>query len=172
MGGFETGERTVDDTYTNENDMVPCRLRVKGAFGVRGGIKQVCTMLDLSINITFGDELAFKCAECPDPKRRDELLEQLKDAPDCACCGKNMASETVTQDVVLVPGEPPVTAGSQLCRSCYNGVALLQESEEERAWQREYEQLERDYKDGKIPYSMLVDAKEQHEGGLPGKDAR
>jgi hypothetical protein len=119
-------------------------------------------MLNQSINITFGDELVFKCAECPDPAKRSALLELCKDAPDCTLCGKNVAAKEVPHDVVLYPGEPVIKSGARLCFSCYAGVDFTYKQQTAEQWQKGYEKMEQDYADGKIPYSMLVDAKEKY----------
>ncbi len=158
----------MHDDYTNENDMVPCRLRVKGTFFVKNGVKQQCTMLNRTINITFGDDLSFKCGECPDPAKRDELLAQYKDVPECGYCGKNIATKEVPRDIVLFPNEPTIKAGVRLCISCYEGVKFQYEEEAYEQWKAEYDKLEQEYKDGKIPYSMLVEAKEKYEAEHPG----
>jgi hypothetical protein len=42
-------------------------------------------------------------------------------------------------------------------------VDLTYKQQAYEQWREGYEKMEQDYKDGKIPYSMLVDAKEKYE---------
>ncbi len=100
------------------------------------------------------------------------MLELYKDQLDCAYCSKNMATREVPRDVTLLPGESIIKAGKQLCISCYAGIEHQYEQEIYKSWQEEYRQLERDYKDGKIPYSTLVESKQKYEAEHPGTTTR
>ncbi|MFX0098611.1 MAG: hypothetical protein ACFFCS_03450 [Candidatus Hodarchaeota archaeon] len=151
------------------NRDVECRLRINGAFGLRCGNKQVCLMTGQTMNTTFNDhadDQVFDCKNCPDPKERGVLLEFYKDNPDCDQCKINMATKDAPKEEVPRYYDLPSKETYDFCISCYAGVEYERLGRKADKFQEQLKQMEQDYKDGKIPYSAIVDFKEKAEKDL------
>jgi hypothetical protein len=113
-------------------NLIPCRLRVEGTWGLLCGMAHHCLMLNRTMNVqfldsAFFDQQYFRCEECPNPETREELLELVEDFPDCFDCidrssvsfnRKNIGTKKVTRKIKQVDGVV-TTEEVFLCLSCY-----------------------------------------------------
>lgn len=147
------------------NEGVVCRLRIQGSFGVRNGIKQHCMMLDKRMNVTImesnAEESIFHCKSCPNSAKRDEMIEEYKNAPDCKSCGINIATERVPEDIEIFGGMEKFEEGDLLCMSCFSNVKMEIINKSQQNLERELQELEEKYQRGKIPYSEIISFKEK-----------
>ncbi|MHA1681907.1 MAG: hypothetical protein ACTSUE_13290 [Promethearchaeota archaeon] len=143
------------------NEDIECRLRVQGAFGLRNGIKQHCMMLNKTMNVTMMDINAednmFSCKDCPDPTKRDIMLEEYKDVPTCQSCSVNIGTKIVPEYVELFGGSETYKEGDHLCISCYANVEQEFMNRDRKVHMKKLEELKEQYKRGEIPYSMILD---------------
>ena len=148
------------------NADVECRLRINGAFGLRGGNMQVCLMTGQKWNTTIdnnSEDQVFDCLKCPDPAKRSELLEAYKGKPDCDECKVNLATKDAPKEDIPEYYKQLSKDTYDLCISCYAGVEIGRLGKKADKLQEQLQQMEKDYQDGKISYSEIVDFKEKIE---------
>ena len=166
----QEGRNIGQEQHGTPNIDVNCRLRVSGIFGVRSGEKQHCLMLNRTMNVTFQETKEsgsfFNCKECTDPQKRDDRLEfyREQEQPDCAMCGKNMATRKITKDYKdYRPPHQVFQAGSMVCISCVKNVEYQMIQEQQQVLEEKLREVEQDYADGKIPYVEVLDLKREIE---------
>ena len=115
------------NTFLLPNQQIKCRLRIKGTWGFLCGVQQHCLMLNKHMNVMFlqGNDILdfFDCNECPNPKKRDEILEFYKDQPNCLFCKENLATKKkkIKQFIQGRPITEYTEKEFNLCLSCFNG---------------------------------------------------